>query len=85
MLKVSNYDLPKYNTTNPSCIFHFFLLEDIHVYILTSDVFKRINNCIKILQIKFVSKYSHELCHISLINRKEHREPNNDWNQYWGT
>lgn len=38
--KVSNYNLPNYNTT-PSCVFHFFLLEDIHVYILTSNVFKK--------------------------------------------
>lgn len=25
--KVSNYDLPKYNTTKPSCIFQFFYLK----------------------------------------------------------
>lgn len=32
--KVNSYDLPKYSTINPSCVFHFFLLEDINVYIL---------------------------------------------------
>ena len=40
---VSNYDLPKNNITNSKCVFHFFLLEDIHVFCLTSDVFKKNN------------------------------------------